>query len=127
MVTFSYDAGQIQSAGYSAISLNSFDFVLSGAPFDRSEISEGGQVLLTASYQSVLPMSPVRNIKFGFGPPGTLEYIDLNDQPGTGVFTLASLPEPPTSVAAAVTLFITLLYLAFRARRPGWNPKPRPR
>lgn len=42
-VSFSYDAGQVQPVGDSFISLISFDFVLLGVPFNRSEILQGGQ------------------------------------------------------------------------------------
>jgi hypothetical protein len=44
-VSFSYDAGQVQPVGDSFIILISFDFVLLGVPFNRSEIFQGGQVI----------------------------------------------------------------------------------
>src|SRR5260370_13967296 len=88
-VSFSYDAGQVQPVGDSFISLVSFDFVLLGVPFNRSEIFQGGQVIfrdgrlenVTASYQVFLPpMSPVENITFGFGGPRVIGYIDCRSR-----------------------------------------------
>ena len=94
--------------------LITFDFTLFGVPFHRSDIFQGGQVILlngvienvTASFQVILPPnSPVNNITFGFGGPGVIGYIDLNNQFGSGSFTINAVPEPATGP-------IVLLYLA---------------
>ncbi|GAC1460824.1 MAG: hypothetical protein PVSMB1_11090 [Gemmatimonadaceae bacterium] len=43
--------------------------------------------LVTASFQVRMPPnSPVKNITFGFGGPGVIAYIDLDDQCGSGSF-----------------------------------------
>src|SRR5579859_7626931 len=102
--TFSYDFNDVNPAGESFVTLQSFDFVLLGVPFTRSDIFQGGQAIfedgvidnVTASFQVILPPhSPVNNITFGFGGPGVIGYIDLDHQFGSGTFTFASsVPEP---------------------------------
>ena len=98
-VSFSYDQDQVSPVGESYVTLNSFDFTLLGVPFTRDDIFQGGQVIfedgvpanVTASFQVFLPDgSPVTNITFGFGTPGGIAYIDLNDQYGGGSFTIDS-------------------------------------
>jgi hypothetical protein len=43
---------------------------------------------VTASFQVRLPPNaPVNNITFGFGGPGVIGYVDLNNQYGDGSFT----------------------------------------
>ena len=88
-VSFSYDGAQVNPVGESFVDLITFDFTLLGVPFHRSDIFQGGQVILlngipenvTASFQVILPPhSPVNNITFGFGGPGAIGYIDLNNQ-----------------------------------------------
>jgi hypothetical protein len=87
--------------------LSSINFTLLGVPFDRAEIDQGGEVVfdngvienLEASYQGVMPPgSPVENVTFGFGGPGVIGYIDLNQQYGEGAFTFGpteyATPEP---------------------------------
>lgn len=72
--SFSYDSSQVQPAGDSYVQLHSFDLTLLG---------------VTASFQVILPAnSPVRNITFGFGGPGVIGYIDLNEQYGSGSFLI---------------------------------------
>ena len=65
---------------------------------------------VTASFQVILPPnSPVKNITFGFGGPGVIGYIDLDNQFGSGTFTfVSSVPEPgllPLLATMAVFLF----------------------
>jgi hypothetical protein len=101
-VSFSYDADQVSSEGYSYVTLASLDFTLLDVPFTRDDIFQGGQVIfhdgvldnVTASFQVRLPEgSPVKNITFGFGGSGIIAYIDLDDQYGNGSFTFP--PGPP--------------------------------
>ena len=96
-VVFSYDADQVADTGESYVQLNSFDFTLLGVTFTKSDIFQGGQVIfrdgvlddVTASFQVILPPdSPVKNITFGFGGPGVIAYIDLDDQFGNGSFAV---------------------------------------
>ena len=117
-VSFSYDSGLVLPTGNSSITLATFDFVLLGVPFDRAEVFQGGQAIfdngtltdVTASYQVILPpMSPVRNITFGFGGPGIIGYIDLNGQFGQGSFTFTSAPELPTFAITLAGLAIVLI------------------
>lgn len=124
-VSISYDAAQLQAAGPSYITLDTFDFVLLGTPFNRSEIFQGGQVILfngviqnvTASYQVTLPpKAPVENITFGFGGDGVIGYIDLNGQFGTGSFVV--VPEP------CISLMIGAGSIGMWIRRPK-PPDPR--
>jgi hypothetical protein len=98
-VSFSYDQDQVQPVGESYVTLDSFDFTLLDVRFTRDDIFQGGQVIfedgvpsnVTASFQVRLPDgSPVKNITFGFGSPGGIAYIDLDDQYGSGSFTFAS-------------------------------------
>ncbi len=102
-VSFSYDNTGIAPTGDSFITLNSFDFMLLGTSFHKSDILQGGQVIfhngtlnnVTASFQVILPPSPpVENITFGFGGPGVIGYIDNGGQSGTGSFTFTAAPEP---------------------------------
>src|SRR5215467_1405929 len=95
-VQYSYDADQVPPVGKAFVTLNSFDFTLLGVPFTRSDIFQGGQVILeggvpqnvTASFQIFLPPgSPVRNVTFGFGHPLGIAYIDLNGHFGGGSFS----------------------------------------
>jgi hypothetical protein len=117
-VTFSYDSNQVNPVGESFVTLVSFDFVLLGVPFTRDDIFQGGQAIfengvienVTASFQVILPPnSPVNNITFGFGGPGVIGYIDLNNQFGSGTFAFTSpVPEPssfPLLATTAVLLF----------------------
>lgn len=96
-VEFSYDADEVAPEGDRYVTLRSFDFTLLGVPFTRDDIFQGGQAIfhdgvldnVTASFQVRLPPgSPVNNITFGFGGPGIIAYIDLDDQYGTGSFTI---------------------------------------
>jgi hypothetical protein len=116
--TFSYDSNEVNPIGESFVTLQSFDFVLLGVPFTRNDIFQGGQAIfengvienVTASFQVVLPPnSPVNNITFGFGGPGVIGYIDLNDQFGSGTFTFASsVPEPGSfPLLATIALLLT--------------------
>ena len=117
-VSFSYDAGLVQPVGDSYVNLLSFDFVLLGVPFNRSEIFQGGQAMfhdgilenVTASYQVTLPpMSPVANITFGFGGPGVIGYVDLKGQFGLGSFSFGPpVPEPSTLVSVALSLAVLI-------------------
>lgn len=95
-VVYSYDADQVAPEGESYVQLYSFDFTLLGVAFTRDDIFQGGQVILrdgliedvTASFQVRLPQgSPVNNITFGFGGPGVIGYVDLDNQSGGGSFT----------------------------------------
>jgi hypothetical protein len=97
-VVYSYDADQVAPVGESYVPLSSFDFSLLGVPFTRSDIFQGGQVILqdgvvvnvTASFQVRMPPnSPVSNITFGFGGPGVIGYIDLDQQFGSGSFAIS--------------------------------------
>jgi hypothetical protein len=116
-VAFSYDSNQVNPVGESFVTLVSFDFVLLGVPFTRHDIFQGGQAIfengvienVTASFQVILPPnSPVNNITFGFGGPGVIGYIDLNNQFGSGTFVFTSpVPEPgsfPLLAAMAILL-----------------------
>jgi hypothetical protein len=70
---------------------------------------------VTASFQGILPPnSPVNNITFGFGGPGVIGYIDLNNQFGSGSFTINAVPEPKTGP-------IILLFLAGLATARCWS------
>jgi hypothetical protein len=95
---YSYDADQVAPVGESYVPLSSFDFSLLGVPFTRSDIFQGGQVIIqdgvvvnvTASFQVRMPPnSPVSNITFGFGGPGVIGYIDLDQQFGSGSFAIS--------------------------------------
>jgi hypothetical protein len=97
-VVYSYDADQVAPVGESYVPLNSFDFNLLGVAFTRDDIFQGGQVILqdgvvvnvTASFQVRMPAgSPVTNITFGFGGPGVIGYIDLDQQFGIGSFAIS--------------------------------------
>lgn len=97
-VLYSYDADQVAPDGQSYVQLNSFDFTLLDVPFTKGDIFQGGQVIfqdgaldnVTASFQVRMPPnSPVNNITFGFGGPGVIAYIDLDNQFGNGSFTFA--------------------------------------
>ena len=112
-VSFSYDGAQVNPVGESFVDLITFDFTLLGVPFHRSDIFQGGQVILlngipenvTASFQVILPPhSPVNNITFGFGGPGVIGYLDLNNQFGSGSFTINAVPEPATGPIALLVL-----------------------
>ena len=98
-VSLSYDADQVAPIGESFVTLESFDFTLLGVAFTRQDIFEGGQCVfqnsvlenVTASFQIRLPPdSPVKNITFGFGGPGVIGYVDLDNQFGMGSFTIQS-------------------------------------
>ena len=98
-VSFSYDASQASPQGQVFLQLISFSFTLRGIAFTRSEIFQGGQVILrdgkfenvTASFQLRLPPnSPVNNITFGFGGDGVIGYIDLAGDYGAGTFDLSA-------------------------------------
>jgi hypothetical protein len=98
-VSFSYDADQVSPIGDSFVNLVSFDFTLLGVPFTRQDIFQGGQCIfqngvlenVTASFQVRLPPnSPVNNITFGFGGPGVIGYLDLDNHFGLGSFTIQS-------------------------------------
>jgi len=95
-VSYSYDGDQVPPVGEGYVTLNSFDFVLQGVAFHRSDIFQGGQVIthdgvpinVTASFQVFLPPgSPVRNITFGFGTDLGIAYIDLDGNYGDGSFS----------------------------------------
>jgi hypothetical protein len=72
---------------------------------------------VTASFQVILPPnSPVNNITFGFGGPGVIGYIDLNNQPGSGTFMFASaVPEP--GLLPLLATMAGLLFAAVRFRK----------
>ena len=117
-VSFSYDADQVSSTGDSFIPLLSVNFNLLGAAFDRSGIFQGGQVIfrnaqlsnVTASYQVFLPPNaPVNNITFGFGGPGVIGYIDLQNQFGRGSFTFVSAAVPEPNALPVVGLVSALI------------------
>ena len=104
-VSYSYDADQVNELGDSFVQLNSFDFTLLGVSFMKSDIFQGGQAIfrdgalenVTASFQVLLaPNSPVKNITFGFGGPGVIGYVDVDNQFGSGSFRMLS--EPPAGV-----------------------------
>jgi len=116
--TFSYDSSQVNPIRESFVTLDSFDFVLLGVPFTKNEISQGGQAIfdngvienVTASFQGNLPPnSPVNNITFGFGGPGVIGYIDLNNQFGSGTFTFASPVPEPGSLSLVLAIAACLL------------------
>jgi hypothetical protein len=118
-VSFSYDGAQVNPIGESFVSLITFDFTLLGVPFHRSDIFQGGQVMLlngvienvTASFQVILPPnSPVNNITFGFGGPGAIGYIDLNNQFGSGSFTINAVPEPETGPIILLCLVVLMMF-----------------
>jgi hypothetical protein len=53
-------------------------------------IQDGVVVNVTASFQVRMPPnSPVSNITFGFGGPGVIGYIDLDQQFGSGSFAIS--------------------------------------
>jgi hypothetical protein len=98
-VTLTYDPDQVNPVGESFVTLESFDFLLQGVQFSRNNIFQGGQAIfengvidnVTVSFQVILPPnSPVNNITFGFGGPGVIGYIDLNNQSGSGKFRFPS-------------------------------------
>jgi hypothetical protein len=100
----------VAQVGKSYVFLQSFDFTLPGVPFTRKDIFQGGQVIfengvfenVTASFQVILPPnSPVNNITFGFGGPGVIGYINLENQFGTGSFTIQSAGWTSTDVGDA--------------------------
>jgi hypothetical protein len=133
-VSFSYDAGQIQPVGDSFIDLSSFDFTLLGAPFNRNEIFQGGQVIfhdailenVTASYQVFLPPnSPVENITFGFGGPGVIGYVDNAHHSGTGSFMFASAAVPEPSTMGLLLLGLCALGAMARSGPFGLTNTPR--
>jgi hypothetical protein len=114
-VSFSYDAALVSPTGQSFVPVESFDFTLLGVAFHRSDIFQGGQVILddqvvqnvTASFQVVLPpSSPVQNITFGFGGPGVIGYIDNASNPGTGSFTIVPEPSALLLLAAFAPAFL---------------------
>jgi hypothetical protein len=123
--TFSYDSDEVNPVGDSFVPLESFDFVLLGVPFTLNDIFQGGQAIfkdsvienVTASFQVILPpYSPVNNITFGFGGPGVIGYIDLNNQSGSGTFTFASqVPEP--GLLPLLATMAGLLFAAVRFRK----------
>jgi hypothetical protein len=124
-VTFSYDSNEVNPVGESFVPLESLDFVLLSVPFTLNGIFQGGQAIfedsvienVTASFQVILPPnSPVNNITFGFGGPGVIGYIDLNNQPGSGTFTFASrVPEP--GLLPLLATMAGLLFAAVRFRK----------
>jgi hypothetical protein len=124
-VTFSYDSNKVNPVGQSFVPLESFDFVLLGVPFTLNDHFQGGQAIfedsvienVTASFQVFLPPnSPVNNITFGFGGPGVIGYIDLNNQFGSGTFTFASaVPEP--GLLPLLATMAGLLFAAVRFRK----------
>ena len=126
-VSFSYDGAQVNPVGESFVDLITFDFTLLGVPFHRSDIFQGGQVILlngvienvTASFQVILPPhSPVNNITFGFGRPGVIGYLDLNNQFGSGSFTINVVPEPETGPIVLLCLAaLTMCAYPFRHTR----------
>jgi hypothetical protein len=117
-VMYSYDSSEVHPVGESFVTLQTFNFVLLGVPFTRQYIFQGGEAIfengvienVTASFQVTLPPnSPVNNITFGFGGPGVIGYLDLNNQSGSGTFTFPSaVPEPSSFqllATGAVCLF----------------------
>jgi hypothetical protein len=126
-VTFSYDSDEVNPVGESFVPLESFDFVLLGVPFTRNDIFQGGQAIfgdgvienVTASFQVILPpSSPVNNITFGFGGPGVIGYIDLNNQPGSGRLRLLPLCRNP------VCFRYLQRWLGFSSRPSGPGSRP---
>lgn len=120
-VSFSFDASQISASGSSYLSLDSFDFTLFGISFNKSYILQGGQAIfqngvlenVTASFQQILPPdSPVENITFGFGGNGSIAYIDLHGQFGSGSF--AFVPEPASGPGFLVACAVAALGLRGR-------------
>lgn len=134
-VTFSYDAGQVNPAGDSFITLSSINFTLLGVAFAKGNILQGGQVILhngvlenvTASFQGppLPPNPPVENITFGFGGPGVIGYQDLNGQFGNGSFTFV-----PESSMIAPTVVCGAILVCARAvlsgKRAGSGSPPQP-
>ena len=111
-VSFSYDGAQVNPVGERFVNLITFDFTLLGVPFHRSDIFQGGQVILP-------PHSPVNNITFGFGGPGVIGYIDLNNQFGSGSFTINVVPETETGPIVLLCLAaLTMFAYSFRHTRP---------
>jgi hypothetical protein len=126
--TFSYDSSAVNPIGDSFVTLESFDFILLGVPFSRSDIFQGGQAIfengvienVTASFQVILPPnSPVETITFGFGGPGVIGYIDLAHEFGSGTFSFAStVPEPPSlMLLSTATLLLIVISGWVRHRR----------
>ena len=110
-VTISYDADQVSRAGESFVSVLSFDFTLLGVVFTHADILQGGQAIfesgilqnVTASFQGVLPPdSPVKDITFGFGGPGVIGYIDVDNQYGSGAFRISRVDEPCCDIQADI-------------------------
>ena len=125
-VSFSYDASQVMPIGDSFADLDSMDFTLGNATFHRSDIFQGGQVIfhngmlenLLASYQVILPPeSPVNNITFGFGGPGSIAYLDLANQFGSGSFTFASVSVPEPRSVYTLALGLSVLFLCVRSAK----------
>jgi hypothetical protein len=127
-VSFSYDASQVMPIGDSFADIITMDFALGNATFHRSDIFQGGQVILhngmlenlMASFQVILPPeSPVNNITFGFGGPGAIGYLDLDNQSGSGSFTFASVSVPEPRSVYTLALGLSVLFLCER-----WGKRP---
>lgn len=127
--TFSYDDAQVTGIGTEYIALASLHFTI-GVPFDRSDINQGGQVILnngavdyfTAAFFPPPPDdAPVSDIAFGFGGPGVIGYVAGNNEYGSGFYTFApAVVSEPGFIATAA--FALLGWLGWRRRSGGAYP-----
>ena len=122
-VTYSYASGTISPTGDTYLSLTSINFTLLGVSYGLGDITQGGQVEfvngvltnLTASFQGPTPANAqVKNITFGFGGPGSIGYIDLSNNFGSGSFSF-QIPEPSTFVLLLFALGGLLLFTFVRS------------
>ncbi len=108
----SYDNQGETGVGTEFFTLTSLNFSLLGFPFTRADISQGGQAILengtlayfTAAFFPTSPSSPVTDIAFGFGGPGIIGYVTSGDNFGSGVYTIAPIPEPSTFLLSGIAL-----------------------
>lgn len=101
--SFSYDSSKSAGVGTEYIGLSTLDFSLFGIPFTKTDLRQGGQVILqdgtlsyfTAAFFPPPPVnSPVNDIAFGFGGPGIIGYVVTGGIFGDGVYVTAPVPEP---------------------------------
>jgi hypothetical protein len=124
--TFSFEAGSATGVGMEFLPLSSLDFTLLGSHFSRSDIDQGGQVILengavsyfTAAFFRMTP-APVSDIAFGFGGPGVIGYIVPPEAFGSGRYVIFpdAVPEPPLYWLVITGLAATLFVRGMRGKR----------